>query len=72
MRVTSSGLLLNHEDVNIEQLWARCSKIHQKRQLIVQVDTALAWGETWMVIDTLKALSRHNPNLTVKGIEEFW
>ncbi len=72
LNVTSNGLYLNQKSIDVEKLWARYSKIKQKRQLTVRIDTALPWGETWFLVDTLKKLSTVNPNLKIKGLEDVW
>ncbi len=72
LNVTTSGLYLNRKKMDVDDLWSHYSKISQNVELMVRIDTTLPWGETWVVIDTLKKLSKTKPNLKISGIDDFY
>jgi hypothetical protein len=72
LNVTTSGLYLNRQKIEVYDLWAHYSKTTQNLVLVVRIDTTLPWGETWVVVDTLKRLSKVRPNLKISWIDDLY
>ncbi|NLI97916.1 hypothetical protein GX441_04570 [bacterium] len=70
LRVTKAGLALNDSAIDVDFLWKRYSG-QKKGAIAVIIDTNLAWGKTWEVLDTLKKLAAKNPGLKIEGLEAY-